>query len=197
VLLAGADALDQAIHALGFEVADCRRLDALSGMLRNEREFSGLSRQVVQRALEACARIRPWLDKAPTKTVARLAKFRAIDPGEAALLATMIEDRSLSFLSGDKRWMRVLGGQPELRDIRETIAGRVICLETVVESMIRQWGIRTTARLLTPARSHSQTLKVLFSDGEKTREDNCLEGIRSYIADLERVVGEGFLLSLR
>jgi hypothetical protein len=195
-LLAGEGVLEPAVKALGFASSCCARLDALPWMVRDRRAFPDLSQDQVDRIILWCGRIPSWADPGPLSLGKRLAKYRRIDPGEVLLLTALVEHPNFFLLSGDKNWMRVLGSSPELQDIREAISGRVICLERLLEVLIKKLGMRGAAKLLSPARKQNKTLAVLLSEGERTSEAHCREGLRSYLDDLEQLLGADFFLAV-
>ncbi len=193
-LLAGEGALEPVVKVLGFDTSCCTRLDALPGMVRSQRAFPDLSQDQADRIILWCGRIPPWTEPGSLPLSKRLAKYRRIDPGEVLLLATLAERPNFFLLSGDKNWMRVLGSSLELQDIREAISGRVICLERLLEVLIKKLGMRGAARLLSPARKRNKTLAVLLSEGERTSEAHCREGLRAYLDELEQTLGADFFL---
>jgi hypothetical protein len=197
ILLAGANALEAALGEFGFEIAQARRLDALEHMLRSSKKLrKSHAPDVIARSLESCGRVAPIQGSAPDPDLVQLlADTPDIDSGEVALLSHLVRNDSHFLASGDKRWMRALCAQERLAGIRAAVAGRVICLEVIVESLLNLWGIDRLIQVFAPVRTSHTTLKVLFGGGQ-IDERNCRDGIRAHLEELESQVGPGFLLRL-
>ena len=60
--------------------------------------------------------------------------------------------------------------------------------------LVEHDGIEKVAKALTPLRSVNKTLSVVFSRGQATTRDHCLEAVDSYLKDLTQHVWDDFLL---
>ena len=141
VLLAGASVLEETIREAGFAIAEARRLRSLEFMLRKRaRAFQKYPAEVVNRALEACARIAP-VELAPdAATLEVFAGIAGVDEGEAVLFGLMAEHQLHFLASNDKTAMRAVAANPKLKEIRKQIAGRVYCMELLVEKLLVSIG---------------------------------------------------------
>jgi hypothetical protein len=196
VLLSGAGVLETIANLLGFELKNVRRLDALPYQLRKSRKFrKNYSKSVLDRALALCQKVPSLLDR-PTNDDAlqRLATTDKIDEGEAVMFGVMAEQELYLLAPGDKVAMRALAKGTGLEDIKRAVSGRIICLESVVRLLVKSVGTSKTAAAFTPLRDGNVTLRVLFSRGELTTEEDCLAGIASYLNELIQDVGDNFLL---
>ncbi|HYN20686.1 MAG TPA: hypothetical protein VE078_06980 [Thermoanaerobaculia bacterium] len=196
IILAAADAFEDVASLLGFNIPAIRRLLPLPRQLRVSKAFrENIPEDIRSIAERHCATIEPLREMpSDSSLLQRLAPYDGIDPGEAQLLAVLAERPSSLLASGDKRFMKTLCAVEDLRDLRDAIAGRVVCLETVVLMCLDKWGISETARRFGPLRFNS-TLKVIFNDGPDTSEEHCREGLRSYLKELQGSLGEGLLYS--
>jgi hypothetical protein len=187
VQLAGADALEEAVAALGLSWGQCRRMDALPGMLKGGR--FGCSEAARNRALMACLLVAPIEERSDAREVKKLL-LGAIDPGELLALAQLSEDPNALFLSGDLRWMRAVN-KPRYQSVRDKIAGRVLCLETLLVILLESYGAAWVVRHF-GADTQYKTLKIIFPLGAETPERDAIEGINSYNEDRKREIGMDF-----
>ncbi len=195
ILLAGSDLLMPTLGLLGIQPADAQRLPALEYQLqRSSRWTWAYPEGVRQLALTACRRIPPLTER-PTSdaTLQQLIAVEAIDEGEALVFALMIEQRGLYLASGDKRAMRALAAAPQLRQVRDGIAGRVLCLESILRLLVERQGLEAIANALRPVRDQYQTLRVAFSAGVATSQVSFDAAMDAYLAELIRDTGPGFL----
>lgn len=195
ILLAGSDLLMPALSLLGIQPADAQRLPALEYQLQRSSRWARVYPEGVRRmALAACRRIPPLTER-PTSDAAlqQLIAVEAIDEGEALVFALMIEQHGLYLASGDKRAMRALATAPHLRQVRDGIAGRVLCLESLLRLLVERQGLEAIADALPPVRDQYQTLRVAFSAGVATTKMSFDAAITGYLTDLIRDTGPGFL----
>lgn len=194
ILLAASGLFGQLLEALDLEVAQARRLDALPHMLRKSRKARKY-RDLMEILLDWCEKVAPIEDAAEDDEVRQLLVRDDIDPGEAGLFALLYENPGYLLTTGDKRSLRELASSEDLQVVRQSLSGRVICLETAVELLVAKLGIQRVAEAFTPLRPYNRTLSVIFSRGEETSETDCLEALRSYIRELTEDVGPDFLFS--
>ena len=196
ILLSAAGVLGEFAASLGLALADVRRLDALPHQLRRGKRFAEKYPQDVRSSvLRDCDRTQAVTDRPENDDFLQaLADTPGIDVGEALLLATAAERPVYLLASGDKRALRLVGARPELRAIRDALAGRILCLETALNALARRIGLPAVARAFTPVRALNITLRVVFAAGESTQPDHFKEAVDSYLLDLEEDVGAGFLM---
>ena len=89
--------------------------------------------------------------------------------------------------------MRALCSNPALRDIRMAIAGRVICMETIIRELVAADGVRSTAEAFAVVREANATLRVVFSERNTASGRQCLEALDSYLSELTGELGPDFL----
>lgn len=141
------------------------------------------------RALSACRYIPAIEERSGAREIKRLL-LGVIDPGELLALANLAEDPDSLFISGDLQWMRRVN-KPRFREIRNLIAGRVLCLETMLAIILERYGA-TAVREKFGADPRYVTLKILFGKGTATLERDVREGIASYNQDRKREFGADF-----
>ena len=193
ILLAGAEMLDRTIELLGFHADQCRRFPALESQLRRGKTFLEKYSQTIRgRALAACERIVALRERPEDDDLLESLNIEGIET--EGLMYALLAEQPLSYLaSGDKRAMIALATEPSLADVRKTVAGRVICLETVVALLLDSEGIETVAQAFSPLRTANATLRVVFSQAAATPEAQCREYLKIYLRDLTKQVGPGFL----
>ena len=197
ILLAGADILEKAIGLLGFKMVNLRRLDALPHQLQRGKSFrQKYPKPVLDKALEWCDRVKPFVDRPADDDLQQaLANVQRIDPGEAVMLGLLAEQEVFLLASGDKASMRALAQTPALADLKKAVSGRVIWLETILRLLLGKHETPMVARSFAALRDANMTLRVVFSQGEQTPLDHCLEAVDSYYKALVSEVGEGFLFT--
>jgi hypothetical protein len=94
--------------------------------------------------------------------------------------------------SADKQAMKTVGALDNPTGIRDSVAGRVIALETVLHQLVRQDGVEPIAEAFAVFPDH-KTLQVVFSPVNSTDEDRCLASLEAYLSELKDVVGDNFL----
>lgn len=174
--------------ALGLSWSQCRRLVDLPGMLRGGGFDCSDATRV--RALRDSQYVKAIESRSGDRNVKRLL-LGAIDPGELLALAHLAEDRTMLFASGDLQWMRTIH-KPRYREIRSMIAGRIICLETILFVLLEQYGPQRVIQRFGSSDLAHHTLKILFSRGVATSERDASEGITSYYKSRELEFGADF-----
>lgn len=197
ILLAGADILEKAIGLLGFKMENLRRLPALRHQLQRGKSIrQKYPKPVLDKALEWCDRVKPFVDRPADDDLQQaLANVQRIDPGEAVMLGLLAEQEVFLLASGDKASMRALAQTPELADLKKAVSGRVICLETILRVLLGKHEAPMVARSFAALRGANTTIRVVFSQGELTPMESCLEAIESYLKDLVKDVGQEFLFT--
>jgi len=194
LFLAASGLLHDAIALLGFDLPRARRLEPLDKQLRRGRSFLQYPEAFRRIALDEARTIAPLRDY-PNESAAvqELALVEAIHPGEAFLFAVLAENPGHLLATGDKTSLIALATAPNLRSIRDSLAGRIACLETVVLGLLRTKGAPEIAAALTPLRSLNVVLQVVLSLGIHTPGPQMEQYLGHYIRDLEEQVGTDFL----
>jgi hypothetical protein len=121
-------------------------------------------------------------------------KGNGIDEGEALLYGLLAESNSCCLTSGDKVAMRALVAQPSLQPVRQLVAGRVICLESILKLLVQADGVDAVAQVWLPLRDSYKSLAVIFSEVNCKDQSQCLECLASILNDLQKQLGSDFLL---
>ncbi len=195
LLLSGAGLLEEAIAALGFAISDARRLDALAHMLRKRtRAFSKYSEEILTRAEDDCTRVAA-IDEEPDTTLMELfaAHGAQVHGGEAVLLALTAAHDTYLLGTNDKTALRAVSSEPGLSAIRERVAGRIVCMESVMQRLMERLGTEELARRIAPVLRFEPRLFTIFSPAQTGHPEECLIAIKSFLASLRREMGEDFL----
>jgi hypothetical protein len=194
VLLGGSDTLLAALELLGFQAAQTRRLAAAVHQLERGRSFKdAYAGSVLQAALRAARTVEPIREQpADPLLLDRLAGTSGVDLGEAELFALLAEHEGYYLTTGDRRSIVALATNENLAAVRERVAARIVCLESILRLLVARNGAKATALAFHALRTH-KTIAVLLSDSQAQSNEVCLQGIDSYLNDLIRKTGEGFL----
>ncbi|NOT01772.1 MAG: hypothetical protein HOP29_14220 [Phycisphaerales bacterium] len=194
VLLGGSGTLADVLSSFDFEPEQCRRLAAATEQLRRGRVFKDTYPATVLRAVLRAADGIVSLTEPPANPTAldALASISGIDLGEAQLFAMLAEHDGYYLTTGDKRALVTLATSTKVAEIRGRVAGRVICLESILKLLVRRNGANATAQAFRDLRTH-RTVGVLLSDTQARSDQVCLHGIDSYLNDLIQRTGEDFL----
>src|SRR5262249_22743306 len=122
----------------------------------------------------------------------RLTRVVGIDPGEALYFASLAERPELAMMTGDRRALMVLAAAPELRDICDRIAGRVLCFEEILDALVEAHGPRPIGASFAECRRH-QRLMVAFTEVSMANDATCRSYIAVYHRELTVACGPGFL----
>lgn len=192
VLLAGSNLLFRTIELLGFTPAQAQRLNPLPRMLGKSRSMlQNYSLDVRQRAQIACGKV-AGLREAPQNADRLNRLLKAADDGEALLYAITAESRGTFLASGDKAAMRTICTESGLADVRNAVAGRIVCFETIMRMLVEADGVAAVAAGF-HAIMHHKTIHVVFSEVNSQDQAQCLAAIDSYLRELRGWVGPGFL----
>lgn len=195
LLLSGAGLLEDSLAALGFSLADARRLDSLKHMLRKgARSLSRYSEEILVRAANDCSRVAA-LDEEPSEQMLELfgAHATSVHVGEAVLLVLTASHGDYYFGTNDKTALRAVACEAGMAELRERVAGRIICLETVVKLLIKRMGAEELATRLAPVLRFDSRLFAIFSPAQSGRSEDCPIAIESFLSGLRRELGEDFL----
>jgi hypothetical protein len=194
VLLAGAGLLEDAIARAGFLVKESRRLASLEFMLRKPaKAFQKYPAEVISRALEACARV-PKLEEAPTAAALEsFARVVGVNDGEAVFLGLMMERQFHFLASNDKTAMKAVATDPKLKDVRKQVAGRIYCMELLLEKLIASKGPEVVAQRFAPLMTMEKRICTILSPANTGRPQDCQDAVKSFLAGLRRDFGDDFL----
>ena len=109
-----------------------------------------------------------------------------LDVGELTLIHAAIAEPSFYLATGDKRCLRALISTPEMDRARQTLHGRVVCVEQLIVELIAVKGFELVRQKVVPVRNCDTALKVAFGSGNLAQEDNVLLALNQYIQELRR-----------
>lgn len=194
VLLGGSGTLGEVLQSLDFKPEQSRRLAAATQQFQRGRVFKDTyTATVLQAAVRTAYTIAPLTERPANSAVLdALARVSNIDLGEAELLALLAEHDGYYLTTGDNRALVALATRKEVAELRQRVAGRLICLESVLKLLVDRNGAKATAQAFRELRTH-RTIGVLLSDPQARSDDVCRKGIDSYLDDLIRKTGRDFL----
>lgn len=121
-------------------------------------------------------------------TPERLAIFQDmadIDVGEAILFSVLLQYSGYNVVTGDKRSIRALTAVP--KDIREALAGRVICLEQIMVKALSILGLARLQERVCPHRDIDRSISNVMGSRCDADEAAVVEGLNSYINELNKL----------
>ncbi|HUS58297.1 MAG TPA: hypothetical protein VM141_06575 [Planctomycetota bacterium] len=196
VILAASEMMETTAGILGFDIECLRRLNTLPYMLYGKSFRRTYPESVLNSARDWCDRIAS-ITEAPGNSAAEDRMIAVTDPdngkhlidrGEAFMYSLLLHKPACYLASGDKRAMIALATAPELKTLRDAVAGRIVCLEAVLRLLIAENGPMAIARALKPLMPCHKTIQIVFS-----QPLHCHEALSSYLNELQRKVGGGFL----
>lgn len=128
----------------------------------------------------------------PSEILAQLVDIPQVDPGEAVLLALVAADPEGIFLTGDKRALRALAKYP----IAALFAGRIVCIEQILNSTLRLKGRDWFLLNVCPQRQIDRAISMILGSQCDASIDNLNLGIESYIGELNVLSDPSLLLNL-
>ena len=196
VLLAASGSLPRVADLLGFSPEQLSRLAALPHMLRRGKAFQRkYAHDIRERAITVADAVVAIQERPQNDNVLQLLlSIKGIDEGEALLFGLLAESSHWWLISGDKTAMRALVGQESLRPVRTLIAGRVICLESVLKMLVLADGVEAIAGAWLPLKDSYKSLSAIFSEVNCKDQNQCLECPESMLRDLQLALGVDFLL---
>ncbi|MFZ4580682.1 MAG: hypothetical protein ACOYOB_20035 [Myxococcota bacterium] len=125
------------------------------------------------------------LDDAPGPAlIERLVPHQDIDGGEAILLAWLVEHVQGQMITGDKRSLRAFAAAPDLGDLRDVCAGRLVCFEQFLIWMLSSTiGPVVLAKLRLKPDVDKAVRLAIGAAADPSPEETCV-GLESYVGDL-------------
>jgi hypothetical protein len=162
-------------------------------MLKKGRLVKAYPADAIAAALSSCTTTAALVVAPSEQSSAWVTDAPGIDPGEAFLLAHMLDDPRALMLTGDKRALAALVGTPSLAAVATSVAGRIVCVEAALSLLVKDLGIAVVAPAFRPLRSTSATLRVVFSEVLTTDQNQCLEALDSCFTALNIDTGGALL----
>jgi hypothetical protein len=196
VLLAASGSLLRLAELLGFSLDQLGRLAALPHMLRHGKSFRRKYPEEVRAIAGSVAEAVPAIVDRPQDDdrLQLLLSIKGIQEGEALLYGLLAESQDCWLTSGDKTAMRALVAQPSLQPVHSLVAGRIICLESILKKLVHADGVAAVAPAWLPLRDTYKSLAIIFSDVNCRGQRQCLECLDSMLNDLQNTLGSDFLL---
>lgn len=126
------------------------------------------------------------LDLATTFEEAALDAGVALDVGESLLCAVAIVRPVPSVITGDKRAIEALELLVPTVNQLEALAGRVFCLEQLIDALVGKLGTDATRLAICRQPEADRALSICFQCGRGNDGQFDPDGLRSYIVDLRR-----------
>lgn len=195
VRFAGSGHFEKILAGVGVELAQCRY----------NAPFPFVYRRSIRPSLPPTLadRIDPWIDRmrplelAPSAGIEQqLIDAPDIDVGEAVLIGVLAEHETTLLTTNDRRALRALSSLPELAEIRQAVAGRVIVMEPIIDHLVRKHGIEAIAPGFAELALIDARLSIIFSANNLAHADQCQDAIRSYLNDTIQELGHDLLASL-
>jgi hypothetical protein len=185
--LAAFDLLSDFLPAVGVTMASVRVLPTAKYVLTPlAKQHGGAVAKRVAGFLGAAGVI-DW--ELPADEVRLFEDTLGIDPGEAILFAATAKQRTFVLTTGDKVSLAALAGSPECEKITKRLAGRVVCLEQLVQRCIDHHGFEPVKRKIVPARECDKALRAIFGSGLTASENGVRDGLGSYVESLRSTTG--------
>jgi hypothetical protein len=191
-LLAAAGLLADTLDIYGFKISQAYRLESLPHMLRRGQIGKQWPPSARSRAASEAAGVQVWDHEPDAVLFDRFTGVIGIDAGEALFYASLVERPNMLMMSGDKTAMKALVQAADLRDVRDAVAGRIVCLEEILDALVVAHGAQAIGEACAELRSH-QTLRIVFTETTMTDDGQCRENIASYYRELMVAVGADFL----
>lgn len=188
--LAACDLLTEAVHAL--DVTTASVLPTARYKFYLNKPDKGVKRYgelVYERISGFVADANPLDAELDASHLETLNGVLGIDQGEAILFASASQLPDEALLTGDKRSLIALAEAPSCGAICTELAGRVLCLEQIVQQVISVCGFEHVRARIAPSVACDTVLQIVFRDGLVTTEANATEGLRSYVGDLRGKTG--------
>lgn len=196
LIIAGAGLLDDCVAALGFTMPNTLRRQPLPYMIARSKGIQkAFPESFRANALSATQHVNEITVRPPGLMHELLVGASDVDEGEAELYAHLAAGNEYFLASGDKRAMRSICRDAMLRPVREAIAGRVICLETMLKLLVHIRGVTSIAACFAPMRNYDhKTIRIVFSDANIKDQNASIQALDSAINALKVDLGPDFLL---
>lgn len=112
----------------------------------------------------------------------------------AILLCTAKHYDASVIATGDKRCLRAILSSPACRPLVDELAGRLICLEQIVERLIAVYGFPYVRDKVVPTTGCDTALRAIFGRGLESQPENVILGLRNYVDEI-RLIREDALMT--
>lgn len=194
IILGASGLIKAAGEVFGLDLTRLRRLFPLPLMLEKGKLARKYPPAIREKVRSWCSVVEPVREAPSASTRQRLVGRSYIDDGEELLFGLAFENADHLLVTNDKAALRALCSAPDLADFSKALSGRVACLESVLQALLRNLGVKALSEAVTPIRPHNGMLNAIFSMGTETPLEDCMAGLSSYIEHLRSELGPGFLL---
>jgi hypothetical protein len=190
--------MDEAVRLAGVASAEVRILSSASPMFRKRKDRLAQKYTIagVERAIAFVGQATPITQDIHLEDQQALTGIEDLDAGEAILFAAMRDGPEGILYIGDKRSLRALAAAEQAKRVYERLRGKVVCLEEILRALIDAHPFDTIKYAVVPAAGCDEAIRAIFGSGIQSTEKNVRLAIASYISDLERTVGPGWLRTL-
>lgn len=191
ILLAGAGHIEAAVVSLGFSLGQCRRLPTLPFVF-DKKIARKLQPDEASRVRAAIDTVGTLEDDVRGDIRSRFVDKPEIDAGEVVLFSALASSGAALLSTNDKRAMKAvasLASDPP----QGGVAGRVICCESIIKKLVIQHGVASIGPGFAGMGTTNAAMNVCFSQSCLADQSQCIAALDSYINELERTCGAGFL----
>ncbi len=188
--LAACDLLREALQDLRVDAAFVLATARFKFYLKSpEKGAKRYGQSVHKRISNFVASARAITEEPNAEDIEVLNAVLGIDQGEAILFATVSRTSEDILLTGDKRSLIALAEHAGSQSICARLAGRVLCLEQVVQRIVSGRGFEHVRERVAPSVACDTVLQIIFREGLATTEAHAAEGLSSYVSDLRAKTG--------
>ena len=193
--LVASNLFDEAISSLDINFSDVRILFTASKVFsKNSKiksQYSDIARNKAVKIAKKCATISIIsISQDNLSAFEFLQKSNNIDPGESLLVTATLSESSFFLKTGDKKFLKAMKNNSDLHKFYQQIKGKVICLEQIIDLLIRMEGFEKVLNKILPVLECDQSLKACFGSGKKSEQQIVLENLDYRIQNLQKETGE-------
>ena len=142
----------------------------------------------IAKALSAKLETAAELPAPRSEDLSRLQDIVDLDAGEVELISAALANPGAILITGDKRAMRALA-RPELADIAAQLAGRLVCLEQLLQRIAATEGAQCVIDGVLLKREKDSGIRAIIGPAGCSHEHLAI-GLASYVDDLRKQTGE-------
>ncbi|MEE3715705.1 hypothetical protein V2H45_02975 [Tumidithrix elongata RA019] len=192
--LSAFDLFDETLSILNLSWQQLQVVSSAQYTFRGKRYINQYSEPVCQKAI-AIARQCQIVTVESISEFALLNGVKKIDAGEAELIAATANREVFWLVTGDKNCLEALATAPNLESICNRLRGRTICLEQLIYKLIELKGFTWVQERIIVGQECDRAIKIIFGWSEPASEATVLEGLQSYINDVQ-LRSQGLLANL-
>lgn len=186
------DALSEALAALHVKLGDVWIPTTAKFKLRLKDEAKATQRHgaaTAARLRDFVARVNEVTEAPTAEEITQLENIQGLDQGELILIVTAARTDDSVLLTGDKKALRALSSEPRCSSFAMRLAGRIICFEQVLESLMRRQGFEWLHDRVSSSLGTDSGVSQIVAPGIGANEENACDGFRSTISHLRSDTG--------